>query len=45
MSTTTSTPVTLSSSAISEIRRLMQEPDFDATQKLRVGVKGGDAAG
>ena len=39
------TPVTLSEGAIAELRRLMSEPDFDASQKLRVGVKGGGCSG
>lgn len=38
-------PVTLSEGAIIELKRLMNEPDFDNTQKLRVGVKGGGCSG
>ena len=47
MSTTISieTPVKLTSSAISEIKRLMNEPDFDSSNRLRVGVKGGGCSG
>ena len=38
-------PVTFTDSAISEIKRLMDEPDFDNRQLLRVGVKGGGCSG
>jgi iron-sulfur cluster assembly accessory protein len=38
-------PVTLTSTAIAEIKRLMTAPDFDATQLLRLGVKGGGCSG
>jgi len=38
-------PVRLTEGAIKEINRLMQAPDFDATQKLRLGVKGGGCSG
>lgn len=39
------TPVSLTQSAISEIKRLMNEPGFDTTQQLRIGVKGGGCSG
>jgi iron-sulfur cluster assembly protein len=39
------TPVTLTPGAITEIRNLMLAEGFDATQKLRVGVKGGGCSG
>ncbi len=45
METTLSAPVKLSESAINEVKRLMGEPGFDATQVLRVGVKGGGCSG
>lgn len=45
METTTAIPVTLTTGAISEIRRLMSADNFDATQRLRVGVKGGGCSG
>jgi iron-sulfur cluster assembly accessory protein len=45
METTTINPVTLTTGAIAEIRRLMAEEGFDTTQKLRVGVKGGGCSG
>lgn len=38
-------PVSLTAGAITEINRLMQEPGFDTTQRLRVGVKGGGCSG
>ena len=38
-------PVTLSESAVVELKRLMNEPDFNKEQKLRVGVKGGGCSG
>ena len=42
---TATTPVTLTESAIVELRRLMGEEGFDTTQALRVGVKGGGCSG
>lgn len=45
METMINTPVTLSSSAIEEIHRLMNEPGFESSQMLRVGVKGGGCSG
>ena len=41
METTTVIPVTLTASAKEEIKRLMNETGFDASQFLRIGVKGG----
>jgi iron-sulfur cluster assembly accessory protein len=41
----TNTPVSLTEGAITEINRLMNEPGFDTTQRLRVGVKGGGCSG
>ena len=38
-------PVRLTEGAKREIKRLMQAPDFDSTQKLRLGVKGGGCSG
>jgi iron-sulfur cluster assembly accessory protein len=38
-------PVTLTQGAVKEIKRLMNEPAFDTTQYLRVGVKGGGCTG
>ena len=45
METTISTPVTLTEGAIAELTRLMADPAFDATQSLRLGVKGGGCSG
>lgn len=41
----TNIPVSLTLGAITEINRLMNEPGFDTTQRLRVGVKGGGCSG
>jgi iron-sulfur cluster assembly protein len=38
-------PVTLSSSAIKEVKALMNNEGFDNTQALRIGVKGGGCSG
>jgi iron-sulfur cluster assembly protein len=45
MQTEVQTPVTLTNGAIAELKRLMAAPDFDSTQVLRVGVKGGGCSG
>jgi iron-sulfur cluster assembly accessory protein len=45
METTTTAPVTLTSSAVTEIKRLMGEEGFDKTKILRIGVKGGGCSG
>ena len=45
METMTLSPVQFTEGAVAEIRRLMQEPSFDAAQQLRVGVKGGGCSG
>jgi len=46
MDTTIDTaPVRLTEGAIREIKRLISAPDFDATQSLRLGVKGGGCSG
>lgn len=45
MGTITTIPVTLTAGAINEIRKLMAADGFDATQRLRVGVKGGGCSG
>lgn len=45
METTISTPVKLTANAIEEVRRLMNEPAFDKSQFLRIGVKGGGCSG
>lgn len=45
METTVQAPVSLTEGAITEVKRLMAEPGFDASQFLRVGVKGGGCSG
>jgi iron-sulfur cluster assembly accessory protein len=45
MEITSTIPVTLTAGAIAEIRKLMAADDFDKTQVLRVGVKGGGCSG
>lgn len=38
-------PINFTAAAIEEVKRLMNEPSFDATKILRVGVKGGGCSG
>lgn len=45
METVISTPVTLTPGAIREIKRLIGQEGFDASQVLRLGVKGGGCSG
>ncbi len=45
METAVSTPVKLTTSAVAEVKRLMNEPGFEAGQFLRLGVKGGGCSG
>jgi iron-sulfur cluster assembly accessory protein len=45
MGTTLKAPVTFTDGAIIEIKRLIQDPSFDASKELRVGVKGGGCSG
>lgn len=45
METATIAPVTFTTGAFNEIKRLMNEDGFDASQYLRVGVKGGGCSG
>ena len=45
METIINAPVSLTASAVQEIKRLMSEPDFDSNKLLRVGVKGGGCSG
>ncbi|KYP14917.1 iron-sulfur cluster assembly accessory protein [Flavihumibacter sp. CACIAM 22H1] len=45
METAMETPVRMTAGALAEIRRLMQDPGFDKSQVLRVGVKGGGCSG
>ncbi len=45
METAIQSPVKFAQGAIMEINRLMHEPGFDASQSLRIGVKGGGCSG
>ncbi|HEY6502407.1 MAG TPA: iron-sulfur cluster assembly accessory protein [Chitinophagaceae bacterium] len=45
MEITSTIPVTLTQGAIIQVKKLMGEEGFDATQALRVGVKGGGCSG
>lgn len=45
METMIQSPVRFTEGAVGEIRRLQQEPGFDNSQSLRVGVKGGGCSG
>lgn len=45
MQTIINSPITFTSNAITEIKRLINEPDFVQGQYLRVGVKGGGCSG
>lgn len=42
---TTTSPIALTAGAVVEIKRLIGEPGFDTTQRLRIGVKGGGCSG
>ena len=45
METMVSQPVKLSANAVAELKRLMAEAGHDASQYLRIGVKGGGCSG
>lgn len=45
MDTQVEAPVRLTPGAVKEIKRLMAEPGFDVSMRLRVGVKGGGCSG
>lgn len=45
METTVQTPVTFTAGAVQELKRLMNDPAFDNTSFLRIGVKGGGCSG
>jgi iron-sulfur cluster assembly protein len=45
METVINTPVSFTADAVQEIKRLKNEPDFDKSKQLRVGVKGGGCSG
>jgi iron-sulfur cluster assembly protein len=42
---TSTAPVALTENAIDELKKLMMEEDFDHSQHLRIGVKGGGCSG
>ena len=45
METITLTPVNFTAGALKEIKRLRNDPGFDSSKYLRVGVKGGGCSG
>jgi iron-sulfur cluster assembly accessory protein len=45
METINKTPITFTSGAVAEIKRLMAGNDIDAEKYLRIGVKGGGCSG
>ncbi len=45
METLLESPVKFTASALEEIRRIIQDPSFDISQTLRIGVKGGGCSG
>lgn len=45
MNTTIAAPVKFTAGAVTEIKRLMQDPGFDSAKVLRIGVKGGGCSG
>ncbi|MEJ7626009.1 MAG: iron-sulfur cluster assembly accessory protein [Ferruginibacter sp.] len=45
MEATLNIPVTFTSSAAAEIKRLIETPGFDSSKQLRIGVKGGGCSG
>lgn len=45
METITQSPIKFTEGAINELIRLMNEPGFDKSQMLRIGVKGGGCSG
>jgi iron-sulfur cluster assembly protein len=45
METLLESPVKFTASALEEIRRIIQDPSFDPSQTLKVGVKGGGCSG
>ena len=45
METLTQSPVRFTQGALDELKRLMNEPGFDTSNYLRIGVKGGGCSG
>ena len=45
MNTITEAPVKFTAGAVTELKRLFNEPGFDTSNSLRIGVKGGGCSG
>jgi iron-sulfur cluster assembly protein len=45
METMTQSPIKFTEGAINELKRIMNEPSFDRSKMLRIGVKGGGCSG
>jgi iron-sulfur cluster assembly protein len=45
METTMHPPIKFTEDAVNELKRLMNEPGFDQSQILRIGVRGGGCSG
>jgi iron-sulfur cluster assembly accessory protein len=45
METMTQSPIKFTEGAINELKRIMNEPSFDQSKMLRIGVKGGGCSG
>lgn len=45
METTVQSPVKFTAGAVQELQRLMNDPAFDSSNHLRIGVKGGGCSG
>lgn len=45
MNTTLEAPVKFTAGAVAELKRLMEDPGFDVSNVLRIGVKGGGCSG
>ena len=45
MQTLTTSPIKFTQGAVDEINRIMNEPAFDQSQMLRIGVRGGGCSG
>lgn len=45
MKTTVEAPIRFTPGALAELKRLMNEPGFDTSKMLRIGVKGGGCSG
>ncbi|MDQ6609111.1 MAG: iron-sulfur cluster assembly accessory protein, partial [Bacteroidota bacterium] len=45
METIAIAPIKFTEGAVTELKRLMNEPNFDTSNSLRIGVKGGGCSG